>query len=135
MGEEPSQTFQQFSTSSTGVMQYLKNQLASFGLWSNIPGRLTKISTSPKGYVWGYNSTGELWTCKEPCTDGKWQNVGFGSKPLDIATDDMYVYILHTTKKIIMMQQNTASPQITMPAMRTRCKLVLSFSPIILKTK
>ena len=103
MGEEPSQTFQQFSTSSTGVLQYLKNQLASFGLWSNIPGRLTKISTSPKGYVWGYNSTGELWTCKEPCTDGKWQNVGFGSKPLDIVTDDMYVYILHTTQKEITL--------------------------------
>ena len=34
-----------------------------------------------------------------------------------------------------MMQQNTASSQIAMPAMRTRCKLELSFSPIILKTK
>jgi len=99
MGEEPSQTFQQFTTSSTGVLQYLKNQLASFGLWSNIPGTLVKISTSPKGYVWGYNSAGEVWTCKEPCTDGKWQRVGFAPKPLDIATDDMYVYFLHTTQK------------------------------------
>lgn len=99
MGEEPSQTFQQFSTSSTGVLQYLKNQLASFGLWSNIPGALVKVSTSSKGYVWGYNSVGNVWTCKEPCTDAKWQRVGFSPKPLDIATDDMYVYILHTTAK------------------------------------
>jgi hypothetical protein len=99
MGEEPSQTFQQYTSSSTGVMQYLKNQLASFGLWSNIPGTLVKVSTSSKGYVWGYASNSTVWTCKEPCTDGKWQQVGFGAKPLDIATDDMYVYILHTTQK------------------------------------
>lgn len=103
MREEPSQTFQQYTTSSTGVMQYLKNQLASFGLWSNVPGTLAKLSTSSKGYVWGYNSAGELWTCKEPCTDGKWQRVGFGSKPLDIATDDMYVYILHTTSQEVTL--------------------------------
>lgn len=99
MVEEPSQTFQQYSTSSNGILQYLKNQLATFGLWSNIPGTLTKISTSSKGYLWGYNSAGNIFTCKEPCTDGKWQRVGFGSKPLDIATDDMYVYILHATQK------------------------------------
>jgi len=103
MGEQPSQTFQQYMSSSTGVIQYLKNQLATFGLWSNIPGSLVKISTSPKGYVWGYNSAGDIWTCKEPCTDGKWRKVGAGVKPLDIATDDMYVYILTTSPKTITL--------------------------------
>lgn len=101
MKEEPSQIMNQYTTSSTGLMEYLRNQLASFGLWTNIPGTLSKLSTSSKGFVWGYNSTGQVWTCKEPCVDGKWTRVQFNATPIDIATDSIYVYILHTVKREI----------------------------------
>lgn len=100
MKEDPAQQMGQFSRSTTGIVEYLKNQLASFGLWSNIRGSLAKVSTSSKGYVWGYNTNGEIFTCKEPCSSGEWIKVPASFKPEDIATDGISVYVLHSSNKI-----------------------------------
>lgn len=92
------QALQTFSQKTDNVLGYLKNQLGSIGLWTNVPGTLSKISSSSAGYVWGLQNTDNpIWYCKEPCASGSWTgvrpppgNVGIS----DIATDSTSVYIL-----------------------------------------
>lgn len=101
MKEDPSQSMGEFAKQTTGIIEYLKNQLTSFGMWTNVPGYLTKISSSSKGFVWGYNATaGKIFTCKEPCSSGGWGNVPAPFTPQDIATDGNTVYVLHSSNKL-----------------------------------
>lgn len=88
------ETLSTFTRNTTGAFGYLKNQLASFGLWTNIPGGLSKISTSTAGYVWGFNSSGGVYVCREPCSSASWINIAFSGTPIDIITDPTSVYIL-----------------------------------------
>lgn len=61
--------------------------------WANIPGSLTKVSSSASGFAWGY-SGGSLYRCELPCT-GNWKQVEIDcSEILDIDTDDINVYVL-----------------------------------------
>jgi hypothetical protein len=61
--------------------------------WANIPGLLTKVSSSPSGFAWGYVS-GNLSRCELPCT-GNWKRIEIDCQEiLDIETDDINVYVL-----------------------------------------
>ena len=61
--------------------------------WANIPGSLTKVSSSASGFAWGY-SGGTLYRCQLPCT-GNWNPIELDAEEiLDIETDDLNVYVL-----------------------------------------
>jgi hypothetical protein len=85
-----------FTNTTSGMMEYLKNQLTAFGLWNNITGSLQKVSSSSAGFVWGYNSGGKVFYCKEPCSTSSWTQIPFAETPSDIATDSTQVYILYS---------------------------------------
>ena len=92
---------QDFQAQSQGLLSYIQSQLASVVSWSALPGQLNKIVASPTGFVWGFNSAGEVYTCKEPCDGQNWKYVeappGRTGMPADIAVDGDNVYILYTT--------------------------------------
>lgn len=92
---------QDYQTQSQGLLSYIQSQLASVVSWTALPGQLNKIVASPTGFVWGFNSAGEVYTCKEPCDGRNWKYVspppGRKGMPADIAVDDQNVYILYTT--------------------------------------
>jgi hypothetical protein len=87
---------QQFMDQSTKLTRYVRNQLEKVGLWSNVPGALEKIAVSDAGYVWGYNSQMEIYSCKDPCT-GKWTGYGkLDGTFSSVAADKSRVYFLMT---------------------------------------
>ncbi len=92
------QALQTFSQKTDSVLGYLKTQLSSIGLWQNIPGTLSKISSSSAGYVWGIQNSGNpIWYCREPCASGSWTGVASPARAvtiLDVATDASSVYVL-----------------------------------------
>jgi len=88
----------------------LSTQLSSVLTWANIPGQLQKISSSAYGFAWGFSGS-SVYTCQLPCS-GNWQLVDLSkfdiSTVLDIATDDIIVYILVNSSSNIVMLTNTA---------------------------
>ena len=63
--------------------------------WNEIPGGLTKVSSSSLGFSWGISS-GKVYYCRLPCT-GEWKQVDIPNNAIDISTDDTYVYVLTNT--------------------------------------
>ena len=100
MNQSPSQSLSTYQSTTTGVLDYLKNQLSSITGWSNIPGSLVKVSSSPGGYTWGYNSTGKIYSCKNPCSPPNWKLMNPEQREdekdmiVDMATDSQFVYFL-----------------------------------------
>jgi len=41
--------------------------------WQKVPGSFTSISSSNNDYVWAVNKLNQVYKCKQPCNDGKWQ--------------------------------------------------------------
>jgi hypothetical protein len=77
-----------------GINEIVTTQLAKVQQWINVPGNLTKVSSSVGGFVWGYNGDSKLFYCQIPCT-GNWKEVDIGgNKIFDLATDISNVYIL-----------------------------------------
>lgn len=85
-----------FKNTTSGMMDYLTNQLTAFGLWNNISGSLQKVSSSSAGFVWGYNSGGKVYFCKEPCTAASWTQIPLDETPTDIVTDSTRAYVLYS---------------------------------------
>jgi len=92
---------QDFQNQAQSLLSYVQGQLANVVSWTALPGALNKIVASPTGFVWGFNSNGDVYTCKEPCDGQNWRYVegpsGILGLPLDIAVDDQNVYILYNT--------------------------------------
>jgi hypothetical protein len=93
-------TFQtEYDTASNTIDSVVTTQLSSVLNWINIPGGLTKVSSSASGFVWGYNSGSYVYVCSLPCT-GNWTMVDLSanqvSTVLDLTTDGTNVYILYT---------------------------------------
>lgn len=92
---------QDFQSKSQGLVGYIQGQLANIVSWTALPGALNKIVASPTGFVWGFNSNGDVYTCKEPCDGQNWKYIepppGRSGMPADIAVDGENVYILYTT--------------------------------------
>jgi hypothetical protein len=88
----------------------LTTQLSSVLTWANIPGELTKVSSSSYGFAWGFGGS-MVYTCQLPCS-GNWKPVDLSkfdiSGVLDITTDDTNVYILASASSKIIMLVNTA---------------------------
>jgi hypothetical protein len=88
---------QQFMDQSTKLTQYVRNQLEKVGLWTNVPGGLAKIAVSPAGYIWGYSSEFNVYSCKEPC-NGNWTMYeripGDVFQISDIKCDNENVYVM-----------------------------------------
>jgi len=99
---------QDFQSKSQGLLGYVQSQLSQAVGWRGLPGQLNKIVASSGGYVWGFNSVGDFYTCKEPCDGTNWKQVSRPSRitgmPLDIAVDAQNVYVLFNA---------TAAPQET----------------------
>jgi hypothetical protein len=89
---------QDFQTKSAGLMGYVQTQLSQAVGWSSLPGQLNKIVASSGGYVWGFNTQGQVFRCREPCDGTNWTQVssppGINGVPLDIAVDAQNVYVL-----------------------------------------
>ena len=81
-----------------GIDNIVTTQLAKVQQWINVPGNLSKVSSSAGGFVWGYNSENKLFRCPMPCT-GNWKEVELRgvSTIFDIATDMSNVYLLVDT--------------------------------------
>jgi hypothetical protein len=88
----------------------LSTQLSSVLTWANVPGELTKVSSSAYGFAWGFSGAA-VYTCQLPCS-GNWQPVDLSKFSiglvLDVATDDTNVYILANASSKIVMLTNTA---------------------------
>jgi hypothetical protein len=95
MAADPYAMLQHFTRSTENVLGYLTENVMSVGRWLNIAGNLQKVSASPSGFVWGYNSAKQIFYKPE---NGTWMRVE--SKPLDeaefrdITTDNEFVYVL-----------------------------------------
>jgi hypothetical protein len=78
-----------------GIESVVTTQLARVQQWMNVPGNLSKVSSSAGGFVWGYNSENKLFRCPLPCT-GNWKEVELNnvSTIFDVATDTSNVYLL-----------------------------------------
>ena len=78
-----------------GIESVVTTQLARVQQWMNVPGNLSKVSSSAGGFVWGYNSENKLFRCPLPCT-GNWKEVELNnvSAIFDVATDASNVYLL-----------------------------------------
>jgi hypothetical protein len=78
----------------SSINEIVTSQLAKVQQWINVPGNLTKVSSSAGGFVWGYNSESKLFYCAIPCT-GNWKEVDIGQRRVfDLATDLSNVYAL-----------------------------------------
>jgi hypothetical protein len=93
-------TFQsEYEDNTHTIDSIVSTQLSSVTKWVNIPGTLTKASSSAAGFIWGFNPGGSVYICQLPCT-GNWTQVDFSqnqiSSVLDLTTDDSNVYILFT---------------------------------------
>lgn len=96
MNQSPSQSLSTYQTATSGVLDYLKNQLSSFTGWNNVAGGLVKVASSPSGYTWGYNSRGGVYVCKNPCSPPNWKRIiaEDSLNMLDMAIDSSAVYFL-----------------------------------------
>jgi len=83
-------------------------QLSPVTSWITVPGALTKTSSSPMGFVWGYNSENILYKCQLPCT-GNWQPTDITqfnvTTILDVTTDNtnVYVLVLNTSSETVLL--------------------------------
>jgi len=105
-----------FDKTTDDINNTLTTQLSSVQTWTSVSGSLIKASSSAAGFVWGYNSTNEVYICSLPCS-GNWSRVDMSKQDvklvLDIITDDANVYILATnsagkTVLLINSASNTA---------------------------
>ena len=103
----------EYDTATGGINTFLSTQVSSALQWTSVPGSLIKSSASAAGYVWGYNSVNQVYTCQLPCT-GNWIPLDTTqwnlSSILDITTDSSNVYVLiSTTDGKTVMYSNSAS--------------------------
>jgi hypothetical protein len=87
----------QYDSATNTIDEIVSTQLTSNLSWKNVPGSLVKASSSPGGYVWGFNSTNLVFACPLPCT-GNWSEIDLTKynvgSILDLTTDYTNVYIL-----------------------------------------
>jgi len=88
-----------YDQTTQNINNTLSTQLSAVLTWANIPGELTKVSSSAYGFAWGFSGA-SVYICGLPCS-GNWQPVDLSKYAInsvqDIATDDTNVYILVTT--------------------------------------
>ena len=90
---------QEFDTDTTTLNSIITTGLSANSQWNNIPGGLVKTSASSAGFVWGYNTANQLFTCSLPCS-GNWSLVTIPDTTAiaDLTTDNTAVYVLTASK-------------------------------------
>ena len=91
----------EYDSATSNINDFVSTQLSSSLSWANIPGNMTKASSSTAGYLWGYNSNNVIYVCQLPCT-GNWTPVDpkFPIHEIaDLVTDDTNVYVLISNPK------------------------------------
>jgi len=87
----------EYEQTTNTIDSLVTTQLSPVTSWVTVPGALTKTSSSPMGFVWGFNSENIIYKCQLPCT-GNWQAVDVSqfnvTSVLDITTDNSNVYVL-----------------------------------------
>jgi hypothetical protein len=85
-----------YDQTTQNINNTLSTQLSSVLTWANIPGEITKVSSSAYGFAWGFSGA-QVYSCQLPCL-GNWQPVDLSTfnitAVLDVATDDTNVYLL-----------------------------------------
>ena len=84
-----------FDQATTSINDTVSTQLSSSMSWRSVQGYLVKASASSAGYVWGYNSTSNVYICQLHCS-GNCVPVSVPNllTVLDLTTDGTEVYIL-----------------------------------------
>ena len=59
------------------------NRKRATGGWSRINGGLKQISAAGKDWLWGVNSSDQIYTCKKPCNDSNWIKIPGGLSQLE----------------------------------------------------
>lgn len=75
--------------------------------WKSVPGTLNDVVATGESNIWGYNSKGEVYTCKKPCLTGKWQKTGGNIK--NIAGDKSVVYGIGNNDALWKIPQDNSS--------------------------
>lgn len=90
----------EYDTASGGIDTIITSQLSSSLQWANIPGSLVKSSASASGFVWGYNTSNDVYVCQAPCS-GNWTTIDTSqwgiASILDLTVDATNVYVLIST--------------------------------------
>lgn len=90
----------EYDNATEGINTVVTTQLSSSLQWANVPGSLVKSSSSAAGFVWGYNSSNQIFVCQLPC-NGNWTLIDTSkwnlSSVLDLTTDSSNVYVLVST--------------------------------------
>ena len=99
----------EYESSTNTIDNIVSSQLSSVLNWVNIPGAMTKVSASASGFVWGFNSSNQIYVCQMPCT-GSWIQVDISKYSIgtiiDITTDLTNVYVLGTGNMLIAPATN-----------------------------
>ena len=87
----------EYEDSTNAINSIVSTQLSSVLNWINVPGAMTKVSSSASGFAWGFNSSNNLYVCQLPCS-GSWTQVDISKENAgtiqDITTDLTNVYLL-----------------------------------------
>lgn len=91
-------TFQsEYETTTDTIDSVITTQLSSVLNWVNVPGGLSKVTSSSAGFAWGYTPDNKVWSCQLPCS-GNWQSSDLTEfsieTVLDITSDSNTIYIL-----------------------------------------
>jgi len=99
----------EYESSTNTIDNIVGSQLSSVLNWVNIPGAMTKVSSSASGFVWGFNSSNQIFACQMPCS-GSWVPIDISKYPigtiLDITTDLTNVYVLGTGNMLVAPATN-----------------------------
>jgi len=99
-----------YDNTTQDINNTLSTQLSSVLTWANIPGELTKVSSSAYGFAWGFSGS-SVYVCELPCTRN-WQPVDLSkfniSEILDVATDDTSVFVLVNSSAQMFILTNSA---------------------------
>jgi len=87
----------EYEDSTNAINSIVSTQLSSVLNWINVPGAMTKVSSSAGGFAWGFNASNNVYICRLPCS-GSWTQVDITKENAgtiqDITTDLTNVYIL-----------------------------------------
>lgn len=106
--------FQEYQGPTNTINEIVTTQLSSVLSWTNVPGGLTKASSSAAGFIWGFNSSGVYYSPLP--TTGNWKQLDLAVQPLDITTDQTNVYILNnsgTTTSLLIKPANNQGEVVT----------------------
>ena len=80
------------------------NRKPASGGNENINGRLKQISAAGKDWLWGVNSSDNIFTCKKPCTDSNWKQIPGGLTQIE--GGDKEVWGVNSVNNIYKMNQD-----------------------------